>query len=1222
MYANKIRLVANEEGVGVNLANLTSTQQGITLDAKGKIQLGNTTAKTDLNITAKQTDIIKGAMVKSEGDITVASTTLNNNGTLSAGKDMRLFNDNLTNTQATIQANNNLWIQKDAVGNKGIKVENRSGTIKTTTGDLVIRTEQLDNLRDEIIVTNNDVIPTQSAKKNVEKNQASEWDNKKYFGFLSNFKDGYPEKWFGEIDITPMYTSSTDPIGINVSRFNFSSSASPESQITAGNNLYVNSSFVNNISSQMTSGRDLILTGKQLNNKSVLYGTVNKFNIYRVTGTEEVQGNCVICTVSTVRLVDRKNSWEIKENIPAQIVAGGNLVADFSERITNEHQKYTTAKTDEVIATDPYIYLSAKNILLHSNDISIEGGVHASNDLTLLSDKDIRLGNAQLTANKKINLTAADNINVNQSVLSGDSIELQNLAGNINIASIIYTNYYSKDGTRQLSQLNASNELSIHAAKDLGVTGVYFQKNKNTTLTAGNNLLVKNDDTFLKIGRLGTNTDEEKQTYFDNTLKQLNAINTSGDITLNAGKNLDIAGIELNATNNISLTAGKNINLNPRALNNISPSLFPLSLTTITESLFVKSRLAELNSHLSAGNQLLISSGRDLQAQSADLSAQGNTTLLAGNNLKLFATAYSALDNTNDNNKDDCYLTARVHAGKKLALAANGDFIANGTDFSSGNDMTLSSGGKMELNAVRSYVYREGGNSYSETVTQKNATLNSGGVLTLLSNGSILFQATQLIAKGALDAAANGGFLYAQAMEESSHYEKTTTKRKWYGKKTTIRQVSHNVTNKVTEFTAGGDINLLSRDDSTYEASKINAGKNAKLTSTNGKVNFKAVKDTTFEQTITTSKGFFIKNADKGYTKDTWVLPTVYTGGQFTVDAANGVSADVKAQNAQALQNVLQTLGNTPGTVWLKILNMRKDVQWTQVQDAYSSWNHKSQSLNPVVGAVIAIAVAAVTAGAGLAAYGADLAAGTLGSTSAAVTAATYGAAYSGITAITSQAAVALLDNQGNISKTLEALSNSNSVKSLVGSMVIGGALSGFDSVMGFDKAAGGSAATNAGNAKLPLLSNGDWSKIAQRVAGQSIISSSLNTTINGGSFKDNFTTALLANIGNQFQAEGAFLIGENGAVLEAPGKMLSHAVVAGVAAEIGGGNVKGAAAGALAAELAAITLGEIFTAPATRDIQIESAGKDYWCYYWCGDNGIIQWCKQRGISCREYLAL
>ncbi|MCW2479275.1 DUF637 domain-containing protein [Candidatus Symbiopectobacterium sp. NZEC135] len=174
-----------------------------------------------------------------------------------------------------------------------------------------------------------------------------------------------------------------------------------------------------------------------------------------------------------------------------------------------------------------------------------------------------------------------------------------------------------------------------------------------------------------------------------------------------------------------------------------------------------------------------------------------------------------------------------------------------------------------------------------------------------------------------------------------------------------------------------------------------------------------------------------------------------------------------------------------------------------------------------------------------------------------------------------------MLDNQGNISKTLEALSNSNSVKSLVTAMVIGGALSGFDSVMGFDKAAGGAAATNAGNAKLPLLSNGDWSKIAQRVAGQSIISSSLNTTINGGSFKDNFTTALLANIGNRFQAEGAFLIGENGDILGLPGRTVSHAVIAGVAAEIGGGDGKGAAAGAMAAELAGVIMQSSLFEPA-----------------------------------------
>ncbi|MBH2796890.1 DUF637 domain-containing protein [Serratia marcescens] len=109
----------------------------------------------------------------------------------------------------------------------------------------------------------------------------------------------------------------------------------------------------------------------------------------------------------------------------------------------------------------------------------------------------------------------------------------------------------------------------------------------------------------------------------------------------------------------------------------------------------------------------------------------------------------------------------------------------------------------------------------------------------------------------------------------------------------------------------------------------------------------------------------------------------------------------------------------------------------------------------------------------------------------------------------------------------------------------------------------------------MPQLSNGGWSKVAQRVAGQSVISSSLNTAINGGSFKDNLTNALLANIGSQVQAEGANLIGDNGQVLDIPGRAVSHAVLAGVAAEIGKGNAKGAAAGALAAELAGVIIND-----------------------------------------------
>ncbi|RYM49321.1 hypothetical protein BSQ97_20645 [Serratia proteamaculans] len=65
-----------------------------------------------------------------------------------------------------------------------------------------------------------------------------------------------------------------------------------------------------------------------------------------------------------------------------------------------------------------------------------------------------------------------------------------------------------------------------------------------------------------------------------------------------------------------------------------------------------------------------------------------------------------------------------------------------------------------------------------------------------------------------------------------------------------------------------------------------------------------------------------------------------------------------------------------------------------------------------------------------------------------------------------------------------------------------------------------------------------------QHAAGQSVISSSLNTAINGGSFKDNLTNALLANIGSQINAEGAKLIGDNGEVLGVADNLMSLAML------------------------------------------------------------------------------
>lgn len=1166
MYAERIRLVATEDGVGANVANLTSSQQGITLDSKGKIQLGNVHAKTDLNLTAQQVDIAAGNTVKSDRDITLTSTTLNNQGNIVAGEDMRLFNDNLTNTQATIEANNNLWIQKDAAGNKGVKVENRSGTIKTNTGDLVIRTEQLDNLRHQFTIEDNDIVPTSTSIKPSE--EGAEITHQPHF------KDNKNKKWFGDaIDNGVALT-------INEAKTQYLlSQETPEATILSGKNIYINATQLNNNASLISASNNIMLTGKNFTSLSHRLGTMDIQSDYIYDIEENLRTPPPAPNFfdpnrkdsSWVKILDSFYNWRESLPLSSRITAGSDLVVDFIDTLSFDKKAPYDIKTpDTVFTITSQPAITAKNIVLNGKNIFINDTLQATGNITAIAEENISISDAKLQAEKNLSAIAGNNISAFQGNFISQNAMLTSRTGDITIHSqpkdenYLTGLYYTPEKRQKFSTLSASDNLDINSGGNIHLSDIEISQSKNIALTANKDILFIHSDNFLQQSPDLSPSSEQRQPLYNDALLRTSEVNATNDILMNAGGSLLLQGKRLNAGKDINLSGALDVIINPK------------SKTKGYSLDFLPSRAPESVSQLYSGNNLQISAGRDIEAQGMKVKSKGRATLVAGRDFTLPALAYSFIDDLNDNNKDDRQSVASLHTDKELTLSANGSLIATGTDFSSGGDMALSSGGKMEFNAVANHIYREGGNEYSESVTQKNAVLNSGGILTLLSNGSILFQATQLIAKGALDAAAKGGFLYAQAAEESSHYEKTTTTRKWYGKKTTIRQTSHNVTNKVTEFTAGGDINLLSRDDSTYEASKINAGKNAKLTSTQGSINFKAVKDTAFEQTITTSKGFFIKSNDKGYTKDTWLLPSIHSGGQLTLDAATGITADAKTQNAQSLQNALLVLSNNPGTAWLKDLNSRTDVQWNTVQDAYSTWNHTTQSLNPVVGAVIAIAVAAVTAGAGLAAAAGNMAVGAVGTGASATTIAVVnGAAYSGMTALTSQAAVALVDNKGNLSKTFQAMSSSDSVKSLVTSMVIGGALAGFDEVMQFSKAANGTTVIDPAKAKLPMLSNGDWSKVAQRVAGQSVISSSIGTAINGGSFKDNFTTALLSNIGSQINAEGAKFIGDNGTVLDVPGKALSHAVVAGIAAEISGGNVKGAAAGALAAELAGIIIND-----------------------------------------------
>ncbi|MEB6079954.1 DUF637 domain-containing protein [Serratia marcescens] len=1331
MYANKIRLVANEDGVGVNLKDLTSKQRDITLSVNGNLVLNGTThSRGDLNVSAKGLHITPGAIVQADGNATLATTTLVNDGQTSTSGDMRIFGDHIRNAgeNAKLHANKNMWIQKDAQGNKAKSVENRSAKILTNSGDLVIRTESLNNVRQQFAISSTN---TPKDNKDIDRWLADgvyegQFDYQ-FFDYLADFEDKN-FTWLGHVDFKKTPWVNSERV-----RFTVVTDSRP-AEIISGKNAYINASEFWNHVSTIKATNDLILTGNNLGVRSEMTGDMNDYALFepKVPNPKVVLGHkwqdqksSIPEYVIYVRKGGQK-SWSASGYPSSAMLAGGSLVADFKNQIEIKTSTPAGNQLSEVVASGRPDSLAAHNIVLHAGRVISTDKINARNDLTVVADDLFYTDAAELTAGKNLNVAAVNELDARQSYLKGHHVTLTSRNGNVKVHTVPSPRYFGVDGARWLSQLNAAGDLTLNAGQGIYLRNTHFApQSQNIAMTANGTVSIVRNDEALNNDRLAQNlSPEQRQTQF-NQLLNAGQLNASGSVLLNSGGYLALRGTHIKAGKDVTLLAGHNADLNYRELGGQFSRFFS------------SSRTPELGSRVHAGGNLLINSARDIGTQGGALSANGNITLLAGQNMWLSNVGYSAIDAANDNNKDERHVVTALSAGKNLTASANNQLLTYGARLTSGANMTLTSGGDMRFEAVQNHTYREGGNEFTETRAQQGTELNVGGLMTVISGGSILFQATKLVVKGLganwkspvavtdwgsriaaaeqavnaaqqrindadsrksqaqgqlailqnaynaavaeraeaqrrwdnppkfpccgytdeqhnieseiaarlvnakhavqqakialdsanntinqagsqtvqatrerdesqqrlvalrqeaqskgideakqkaqvdahnqaeamragnMDIAAKGGYLYAQAMEESSHYEKKETKRKWWGKKTEVKQTRHDVTNKVTEFTAAGNITLMSRDDSTYEASKIAAGQNARLISTHGQVNFRAVKNTSFEQTVSNSKGFFIKQANKGYEDNKWVLPSIHTGGALTVEAAKGVSADVKVKNGQALQSAIDALGNTPGTTWVKDLNKRNDVQWSKVKDAYDSWDYKSQHLNPAVAAVIAIAAAAVTAGSSLAATAASSVSGAVGGG-----AVTSGAVTAGMSSLASQAAVALVENQGNLSKTLQALGSNENVKATATAMAIGGALNGFDSAMGWSKDAAGKP-LNPNNVKLPQLSNGDWSKVAQRVAGQSVISSSLNTAINGGSFKDNLTNALLANIGSQVQAEGANLIGDNGEVLGAAGKSVSHAVLAGVAAEIGKGNAKGAAAGALAAELAGVIIND-----------------------------------------------
>lgn len=315
---------------------------------------------------------------------------------------------------------------------------------------------------------------------------------------------------------------------------------------------------------------------------------------------------------------------------------------------------------------------------------------------------------------------------------------------------------------------------------------------------------------------------------------------------------------------------------------------------------------------------------------------------------------------------------------------------------------------------------------------------------------------------------------------------------------------------------------------------------------------------------------------DKGSITETAQLPRFNGPVLPTINAVGGLVVQVPISETDAnkaeLRDEILKLANQPGNAYLKELVNRKDVDWQQILLTQKDWDYKSQGLTGAGAAIIIIIVTIVTMGSGTAAaagaaggaaasgttvgLGASMlgAAGVTTTAAGAIVPSALGAmANAAVTSLATQASVSLINNGGDIGKTLKDLGSKDAAKNLAASVVTAGLMSQVSSALNLKP---------------------DSTVLSDRLVNNftsSVGSTLVQTAIKGGDLEENLKVALLSGLAGALQGQMA----ENIKGLEDINYIahkLAHALTGCIAGAIQGQCQAGAIGGAVGEIVAGFT--------------------------------------------------
>ncbi|WP_323567365.1 filamentous hemagglutinin N-terminal domain-containing protein [Pseudomonas sp. DC1.2] len=406
-----------------------------------------------------------------------------------------------------------------------------------------------------------------------------------------------------------------------------------------------------------------------------------------------------------------------------KLSVGVSLTAEQVAALTHDIVWMESEVVDGQTVLVPVLYLANANNRLAANGALIQGGdvsliagqnldnagtLRASNNLSAAAGNNL-VNSGLVEAGNRLDLLAGNNI-ANQSggIIAGRDVSLTAVNGDVTNELTVTSHKSSVDEYSQqtdvvdsAARIEAANNLTIRAGRDLNNTGGVLKSAANTTITAGR-------DVKLSAVQQVVSHDYGADRRDQSITQHGSSVTAGQDLSIQAGRDLLAIASQIDAKRDVAMAAGGNLTLASAA--DETHSYYQDNKVKAQED-----HVSQVSTTVNAGGNVTLNASQDLTLSSSNVTAGNEAYLVAGGQLNVLAAQnsdYSLYDmkkkgswgskkTQRDEVTDVKNIGSEIKTGGDLTLISGGDQRYQGAKLNSGGDLTLDSGGSITFEAVK-----------------------------------------------------------------------------------------------------------------------------------------------------------------------------------------------------------------------------------------------------------------------------------------------------------------------------------------------------------------------------------------------------------------------------------------------------------------------------------------------------------------------------------------